>query len=337
MWPLPAAGKQQLQRPASLHNAGLASLAQFANVLKTAERDSTMRFSMTTQALATAALLAAGGAWADNRVADTATPARTLVFADEFDGGALDRTKWNVVGMDFWVNNEQQAYLDSPDTIQFASDIEGAQGGALVLRPVYRPGVDTNAERKADFISGRIHSSGKAEFTYGRIEARIKMPYAEGVWPAFWMLGNGRWPDTGEIDIMEYVGEKDWIGVALHGPGYSGETPLVNKFVFDPGTDATDWHVYAVEWTKDAVLFEVDGRLTYRVTRPMVEHYGAWRFNNDKHLILNFALGGAYPFKTSRIAEPYQGLPAATVDQIKAGKVAMAVDWVRVYEPLAAE
>jgi beta-glucanase (GH16 family) len=239
--------------------------------------------------------------------------------------------------MDFWVNNEQQAYVDSPDTIQFAANIEGAGGSALVLRPVYRPGVDTRADRKADFISGRIHSSGKAEFTYGRIEARIKMPDAEGVWPAFWMLGNGQWPDTGEIDIMEYVGEKDWTGVALHGPGYSGETPLVNKFVFDKGTDATDWHVYAIEWTRDAVLFEVDGRLTYRATRPMVEHYGAWRFDHDKHLILNFALGGAYPFKTSGIAAPYSGVPQATVDKIKGGTVAMYVDWVRVYEPLASE
>ncbi|WP_379922369.1 family 16 glycosylhydrolase [Erythrobacter sp. R86502] len=269
--------------------------------------------------------------------APTAPSTRTVVFADEFDDPALDRSKWNVVGMDFWVNNEQQAYTDSPDTIQFAHGIDGADNGVLVLRPVYRPGIDTRADRKADFISGRIESQGKAEFTYGRIEARIRMPDAEGVWPAFWMLGNGTWPDTGEIDIMEYVGEKDWTGVALHGPGYSGETPLVNKFFFGTDTDATDWHVYAVEWTKDAVLFEVDGRLTYRVTRPMVENYGTWRFDNDKHLILNFALGGAYPFKTSRIAAPYNGVPQTTVDKIKAGNVAMHVDWVRVYEPLSGE
>lgn len=287
----------------------------------------------------------AGGAWAGvfgaavsgaahNHPVTPSADTRKIVFADEFDSPALDRTKWNVVGMDFWVNNEQQAYVDSPDTIQFADDIEGTDGGALVLRPVYRPGVDTREDRKADFISGRINSRGKAEFTYGRIEARIKMPDAEGVWPAFWMLGNGQWPETGEIDIMEYVGEGDWIGVALHGPGYSGETPIVNKFVFDQATDATDWHVYAVEWTKDAVLFEIDGRLTYRATRPMIENYGEWRFDTDKHLILNFALGGAYPFKTSGIETPYNGVPSATVQQIKASNVAMYVDWVRVYEPL---
>ena len=159
------------------------------------------------------------------------------------------------------------------------------------------------------------------------------MPDAVGVWPAFWLLGNGEWPGTGEIDIMEYVGEKDWTGVALHGPGYSGETPLVNKFFFPPGTDVTDWHVYAVEWTRDAILFEIDGRLTYRVTRPMVEHYGEWRFDTPKHVILNFAMGGAYPFKTNGIDKPYNGVPQETVDKVKAGEVAMLVDWVRVYAP----
>ena len=286
--------------------------------------------------IAALALLATTGVQADNHAGASAeAEARKLVFAEEFNTGALDRDKWNVVGMEFWVNNEQQAYLDSPDTIQFADDVEGADGGALVLRPVYRPGVDTREDRNADFISGRINTRGKADFIHGRVEARIRMPDAEGVWPAFWMLGNGRWPDTGEIDIMEYVGEKDWTGVALHGPGYSGETPIVNKFFFDEGTDATDWHVYAIEWTKDAILFEVDGRLTYRATRPMIERYGEWRFDTPKFLILNFALGGAYPYKTNMIEQPYNGMPQSTVDMIKAGDVAMYVDWVRVYEPLS--
>ena len=262
------------------------------------------------------------------------TEDRELVFAEEFNSGGLDRKTWNVIGMDFWVNNEQQAYVDSPDTIQFEDGVVGADGGALVLRPVYRPKVDTRKDRNADFISGRLESQHKAEFTYGRVEARIKMPDAEGVWPAFWMLGNGQWPDTGEIDIMEYVGEKDWTGVALHGPGYSGETPIVNKFFFNPRTDATDWHVYAIEWTKDAILFEVDGRLTYRATRPMIERYGEWRFDTPKFLILNLALGGAYPYKTNMIEKPYNGLPQSTVDAILAGEIAMYVDWVRVYEPL---
>ena len=255
--------------------------------------------------------------------------ARELIFADEFDAAELNRTHWKVVGTDFWVNNEQQAYIDDPSVISIVDGIEGAEGGALMLRPLYAPGLDPHPERQADFVSGRIESEGRFEFTHGRAEARIRMPDAEGVWPAFWLLGNGNWPESGEIDIMEYVGEKDWTGVALHGPGYSGETPLVNKYFFPEGTDATDWHVYAVEWTND----EIDGRLTYRVTRPMVEHYGEWRFDNSKYLILNFALGGAYPFKTNGIEEPYHGLPAETVEEVKTRDVTMLVDWVRVWAP----
>ncbi|WP_324828462.1 glycoside hydrolase family 16 protein [Qipengyuania zhejiangensis] len=258
---------------------------------------------------------------------------RTLVFSDEFDAPAIDRTKWNVIGPDFWVNNEQQAYIDDPAVIGFVDGVKGAQGGVLMLRPLHKPGADPHPDRKADFVSGRIDSREKFDFTYGRAEARIRMPDAEGVWPAFWLLGNGKWPDTGEIDIMEYVGEKDWTGVALHGPGYSGETPLVNKFFFPEGVDVTEWHDFAVEWTKDAILFEVDGHVTYRVTRPMVENYGKWRFDTPKYIILNFAMGGAYPFKTNRIEKPYNGIPAATVEKVQAGNVAMLVDWVRVWAP----
>ena len=172
---------------------------------------------------------------------------RTLIFSDEFNGAEVDREKWIAIGPDFWVNNEQQMYVDDPAVINVMQGVEGADGGALMLRPVFNPGLDPNKDRNAPFVSGRLESKGKFDFTYGRAEARIRMPDADGVWPAFWLLGNGKWPQTGEIDIMEYVGEKDWIGVALHGPGYSGETPLVNKFFFPEGIDVTEWHDYAVE------------------------------------------------------------------------------------------
>ena len=270
----------------------------------------------------------AGGTLLDKRGPETAE-ADTLIFSDEFNTGTLDRSKWNVEGPTFWVNNEQQAYIDSAETVHF----KPAPGtdGVLVLQPRYHPGFETPAGRKADFVSGRINTAKKFDFTYGRAVARIRMPDAVGVWPAFWLLGYGDWPHGGEIDIMEYVGEKDWTGVALHGPGYSGETPLVNKFFFPRDTDVTQWHEYSVEWTKDALLFKVDGRLTYRVTRPMVEHYGRWAFDGPQYVILNFALGGAYPFKTNGIKQPHNGLPAETVERIKAGAIAMEVDWVRVY------
>ena len=253
-----------------------------------------------------------------------------VIFFDDFDTGQLDRSAWNVEGQDFWVNFEAQIYIDSTWTLAFHDQTEGAENGVLALTARHAPGWEAPGGRVADFVSGRINSKGKFDFTYGRAEARLRMADAEGLWPAFWLLGNGRWPDTGEIDIMEYVGEPDWIGVALHGPGYSGETPLVNKFYFPDGEDVTDWHVYAVDWTPDELTFHVDGRLIYRVTRPMVEHYGEWRFDNPKYLILNTAIGGAYPYKTNGIEEPYAGLPESTVEQIRTSDVAMEVDWVRV-------
>ena len=295
-----------------------------------------MRLSTTAalSVLLTAAACQSLPAAEGSRSGTNASQDADLKFAEEFKNGQLDRSKWIVVGPEFWVNNEQQAYIDAPETIRILPEgsVEGADGGVLVLQPNFRKDYRTPGGRTADFVSGRIESKGKFEFTYGRAAARIRMPDAVGVWPAFWLLGNGKWPETGEIDIMEYVGEADWTGVALHGEGYSGETPLVDKQFFAPGTDATDWHEYAVEWTPEHILFKVDGRLTYRATRTMVEHYGKWSFDNPKYLILNFALGGAYPYKTIGIEQPYQGLPAATIEKIKLGEVAMYVDWVRVYD-----
>lgn len=255
-----------------------------------------------------------------------------VVFLDSFDADTLDRSKWNVEGPAFWVNKEEQAYIDSEETIRLlpSGTVEGATGGVLELRALHRPGFKTPTGRVTDFVSGRIDTRDKFDFTHGRAAARIRMPALEGVWPAFWLLGNGAWPDTGEIDILEYVGEKDWVGVALHGPGYSGDTPLVNKYFFPPETDATHWHVYAVEWDGERVLFTIDDRVIYRVTRPMVEAYGDWKFDTPKHMILNLALGGEYPRKTNGIDKPGYGLPAAAVEVIKREGVGIQIDWVKV-------
>lgn len=282
-------------------------------------------------------LLAATLAACTAPATDMAEPAmddgRAVLFEEGFDSGSLDRAKWNVIGPDFWVNNEQQAYFDSPETIKFEDDVEGADGGVLILEPVWKPGMDTNEERNADFISGRVNTRGNFDFTYGRAEARIRMPDNVGAWPAFWLLGNGDWPYTGEIDIMEYVGDKSWTAVAIHGPGYSGDTPLVERRYFPEGQDVTDWHVYGVEWTKDEIAFDVDGDVFYTVSRAEIERYGEWRFDTPKFVILNFAVGGIYPWKVFDIEEPYYGLPQETADAIKRGEVRMEVDWVRVLGP----
>ena len=258
-----------------------------------------------------------------------------VLFFDDFSGPDIDRSKWNVIVTGRTVNNEQQAYVDSRETLDFVSGAaaEGATNGALAIRPRFRQGFRTAEGRSFDFISGRLESRGKVEFTYGTASARMKLPAGAGFWPAFWLLGAGRWPETGEMDIMENVGDPSWTNVALHGPGYSGNTPLVKRRTFPAGTDVTDWHIYSVEWTAEQFVFRVDGDEMYRVSKAMVEQHGRWAYGTPKFLILNLALGGQYPQGVNKIAQPYAGLSQATVDLIKAGGGTVLVDWVKVTQP----
>jgi len=266
-------------------------------------------------------------------VAHVQTPTSNpeLLFFDDFSDGHLDRSKWNVIVTGRTVNNEQQAYVDSTDTISIgdAPEAAGAEHGALIIRARRRPGFKTAQGRAFDFISGRLESQSKFEFTYGTAAARIKLTSGAGLWPAFWALGTGRWPDTGEMDIMENVGDPTWTNFALHGPGYSGNTPFASRQHFPQGGDISGWHVYSMDWTKDALVFKVDGRQEYRVTRSTVERYGRWAYDNPKFLIVNLALGGQYPQSVNKVTEPYAGIPQSTVDLIAADKAVMVVDWVR--------
>ena len=247
----------------------------------------------------------------------------TTIFVDDFSGAQLDRSKWNVIVTGRTVNNEQQAYVDSPDVLS-------VKDGALVIRPRFRQGFTTPEGRSFDFISGRIDTKSKVSFTYGTAAARMKLAAGAGLWPAFWALGDGRWPDTGEIDIMENVGDPAWTSVALHGPGYFGDTPLVKRSPFTGRQDAADWHVYAVDWTPDSLVFKRDNLEVYRVTRAMVEAHGRWAFDNPKYLIVNLALGGNYPAGVNGTTGPYRGLPEATVRSIQKDEPKIVVDWVRV-------
>jgi beta-glucanase (GH16 family) len=129
---------------------------------------------------------------------------------------------------------------------------------------------------------------------------------------------------------MENVGEPDWISAALHGPGYSGNTPLVQRAPFAGGGDATAWHIYVVEWLRDGFVFKVDDQTIYRVTRAMVEQHGRWAFDNPKFVILNLALGGNYPFAVNNAKTPYKGITDATVQAIKDGAGVVLIDWVRI-------
>jgi beta-glucanase (GH16 family) len=252
-------------------------------------------------------------------------------FFDDFTSPELDRGVWNVRVTGATVNDEQQAYVDSRETISVSPLPCADAHGVLTIQPRFHPGFLTPEGRRFDFVSGRIDTREKVRFTYGTVEARIKLRGGSGLWPAFWALGDeARWPDCGEIDIMENVGEPDWVSAALHGPGYSGETPLANRLYFPPGDDAARWHTYSVDWTPQSLVFRVDERTLYRVSREMVEFHGPWAYDSEKYLILNFALGGTFPFKTNGVRRPYRGLPQETVRSIQAGEARMLVDWVKV-------
>jgi len=256
-----------------------------------------------------------------------------IIFFDDFASDVLDRSKWNVEITGPVYNNEQQAYIDSAETIHIENThaADGETNGVLVIQPRYCPGFVTPEGSTFDFTSGRINTLGKVEFTYGSIAARMKLMAGPGLWPAFWAMGSSKpWPENGEIDIMENVGDPLWTNVALHGPGYSGDTPLVNRKYLPQGNDATVWHVYSVDWTPDCLAFKTDGELTYRVTRAMVEQFGPWTYDNSKFILLNCALGGAYPVAVNGIKSPYLGMSESTVQLIRDEHAKVMIDWVRV-------
>jgi beta-glucanase (GH16 family) len=254
-----------------------------------------------------------------------------LIFLDDFDADEIDRSIWNVRTTGPIFNHEQQAYIDSRETIYLDPTIEDAHG-VLVIHPQFRPGFVTPDKKSFDFISGRIDTQHKFEFQYSIISARIKIPVRAGFWPAFWALGSsGEWPGCGEIDIMENVGDGEWASVAVHGPGYSGESGLVNKKYFLPEKDAGAWHIYTMDCRNpDELIFFIDGELVYRVTKPMVTFFGPWVFDGKKFLLLNFALGGTYPYKTNGVRFPYHGIPQETVDSMRSEEARMLVDWVKI-------
>ncbi len=240
-----------------------------------------------------------------------------LVWSDEFDGdGSPDAAKWdfdtgrNKLG---WHNNELQYYSrNRPDN---ARVVDGkltitARKEKLVSEPDYGG---------QSYTSARLHTKGKAEWTYGFYEIRARLPCGLGTWPAIWMLGQaGDWPLQGEIDIMEHVGKKkgEVLGT-VHTAAYNhrigtqkGATTMV--------PDACDaFHNYQLKWDADQILIGVDGKYYFQFANPKDGDVKKWPFNAPEYLILNLAIGG--------------DLGGPVDDAIFPLK--MEVDYVRVYQP----
>lgn len=143
-----------------------------------------------------------------------------------------------------------------------------------------------------DYSSSRITTQDKFEFQYGRVEARAKLPEGAGTWPAIWMLGSDfdevGWPETGEIDIMEHVGnQQDVIHGTLHYPGRSGGDADGGS-IDVPGV-SDDFHIYTMEWSPERIVFLVDGEIYHSY-----ENTPDSPFNKDFFLILNVAMGGTF-------------------------------------------
>jgi len=146
----------------------------------------------------------------------------------------------------------------------------------------------------ANYTSGRITTQNKYNFTYGRVDARAKLPSAGGVWPAIWMLGSNfgavGWPACGEIDIMEYVGNSPGkISSALHTPSSSGAT--INYMEKSISNETTEFHIFSTIWTAGSITFLLDD-VPYYTYNPATKNNQTWPFNKDQFIILNLALGG---------------------------------------------
>ena len=223
-----------------------------------------------------------------------------LVWSDEFNtDGAPDPTKWGYdLGAGGWGNNEVQSYTNNSNNISVT-------GGNLKI---------TAINTGSAYTSARIKSENKFEFTYGKIEARAKMPIGGGTWPAIWSLGQNyatnTWPACGEIDIMEHRGNiPNVIHGTLHYPGVSPGAGNTNSITILNA--ATEFHIYKAIWSPASIKFYVDDVLFHSVANT-----ASLPFNSDFFLILNVAMGGNF---------------GGTIDPAFA-QSSMEIDYIKVYQ-----
>lgn len=263
----------------------------------------------------------------DNTPAISGDPATwSLVWSDEFDGRPGTAPNVNVWGREIgdgtvngipgWGNSELEYYTDG--TNNAATD--GL--GNLNITVKKADGALTCYYGPCQYTSARLLTKNRFEVAYGRVEARIKVPTGSGLWPAFWMLGSdidqNPWPQSGEIDIMEYVGrDPNNVFGTLHGPGYSGGQSYGKSY--DLGKPvADDYHVFAVDWQPDKVTWLIDGMPYFTATPADAFLQGKqWVYNHPFFILMNVAVGGNFGGAVG---------PETTFPQ------AMSVDYVRLYQ-----
>lgn len=277
--------------------------------------------------LAIAAWIALGGCAAAG--SGVGVPARgwELVWSDEFDGpeGApVDTTRWRhdlgdgcAAGICGWGNQEKQAYTGAPRN----ASTDGR--GLLLITARQASDGEQCYYGPCRYTSAKITTRGTLHAEPGRVEARIRLPEGQGLWPAFWMLGAGHpttpWPLCGELDIMEHRGSQPGTtSSAVHGPGYAGQTPFAHAHSLVPASPASEpaFHLYAVEWDSLGVRFFVDDIAHYALTADEIRRYGQPVLHQRYFVILNLAVGGQFDGDPASDAV----LPAS-----------MLVDYVRVY------
>lgn len=251
--------------------------------------------------LASAAVLPAQadtGQAATRPAAPEPKAAAAVTFSDTFDGpagAAVNSSKWQMETGDNVNNHERQYYTSGANN----AALDG-QGHLVITARRENPNNYQCWYGRCEYTSARLNTAGKFTTTYGRVEARLKVPRGQGMWPAFWMLGNDigqvGWPNSGEIDIMENVGfEPSTVHGTLHGPGYSGSGGIGGAYSLPGGQAFADaFHTFAIDWSPDAVTWSVDGNVYQRRT-PADLGGRQWVFNKPFFLILNLAVGGYWP------------------------------------------
>ncbi|PRY00494.1 glycoside hydrolase family 16 protein [Allonocardiopsis opalescens] len=267
-----------------------------------------------------AGLAPAAPARADEPAGAMPTAIGPLVWADEFNGPAgqsPDPSRWQMeTGGHGWGNNESQYYTNRPSN----ASLDGS-GNLVITARRENPGDYQCHYGRCEYTSARLNTSGRFTQAYGRFEARMRLPRGQGIWPAFWMLGDNfgqvGWPASGELDIMENIGrEPSTVHGTLHGPGYSGGSGVTGSYTLPGGRVFADgFHTFTVDWTPTSISWYVDGTLFQ--TRTAADLRGnPWVFDHPFFMILNVAVGGNWP-----------GYPDGSTQFPQS----LTVDYVRVY------